>query len=286
MTTNESNYSCLEQTSMPKQPEPATISQPQDYTVSDEQKQFLNVERLTLARKVLQAGHAHAPNIEALILKQIEGSQRDNPNSTCHHLPTSLMEFALTVASQPQNYIVGDEEELKRLILARKVMETHHLHLPNPNALAQKRIQALERNFAFTKQDPRLSDTSTPVDQPSVEASVAAPADTSPSNSRQHRFTLTAAFFAASNDVGTCMFRPLSLLFDQNKKHCTELEHFRHSSGACRSVSFAADAIRWTQFSDVEGSWLTLGLHEDLKTLYLVFEKQADMLDFLTRIRW
>ena len=70
--------------------------------VSDEQEQLLNAKSLTLARKVLQVGHVHAPSVEALILKQMEASQRNNPNHTCHKLPTSLEQVALTVVSQPQ----------------------------------------------------------------------------------------------------------------------------------------------------------------------------------------
>ncbi len=164
MTISKSNYTCLEQTSM---------------TVSDEQEQLLNVKRLTLAGKVLQAGHVHAPSVEALILKQIEASQRNNPNHTCHKLPTSLEQVALTVVSQPQKYIVGDGEELKHLVLARKVMETRHLHLPTFNALSLKRIEALEQNITIKKQDPRPSRTSILMDQPSAEPSIAALADTS-----------------------------------------------------------------------------------------------------------
>jgi hypothetical protein len=195
------------------------------------------------------------------------------------------MMVALVVVSQPQNYHVGDGEELKRLVLARNVMETRHLHLPTFNALFLERMEALERNITSTKQDPHPSDISIPMDQPSSEAPITTPTDTSFSKSRHYCVALTAAFITMSNDGGTRMFGPLSLLFDQEKKQYTVLEHSRTSSETCRSVSFAADAILWTQFSDVEGDWLTLGLHKYSKTLYLVFEKQVDMLDFLTRIR-
>jgi len=128
----------------------------------------------------------------------MKASQRNNTNHTCHNLPTSLEQVALTVVSQPQKYIVGDGEELKHLVLARKVMESRHLHLPTFNALSLKRIEALEQNIAIEKQDPGPSRTSIPMDQPSAEPSIAAPADTSFSKSRQYRFALTCAFITKS----------------------------------------------------------------------------------------
>lgn len=165
-------------------------------------------------------------------------------------------------------------------------METCQLHLLNMKALSLRRIEALERNMASTKQDPCPSDTSIPVDQRSAEASVAAPADTSFSNSGPHDFALKCAFIKARNDAGTCMFGPLSQLFDQDKKQYTMLEHSRLPCETCRSFSFAADALCSSRFSDLEGNWVVLGLQKDRKRLYLAFKEQVDMLDFLTKIQW
>ena len=278
MTTNQINYTRLEQSLMlTKQPEPTIKYQPQECIVSSELEQLLNVERLMLD---------HAPDIEALILKQMKALQRKDLNNTCRNLPKSLKEFALEVACQPQNRIFDDEEELKRLVLAREAIETCHLHLINIKALTFKRIEALELSIAFTKQDPRHSNTTTPVAKPSAEASVAAPAYSSSSNLRPHRFALKYAFIKSRNDAGRCLFGPLSLLLDQEKKQYTMLEHSRRSGETCRSFSFAADAISSSKFSDVEGNWLVLNLDKDGKTVYVTFEEQVDMLDFLTRIRW
>lgn len=137
--------------------------------------------------------------------------------------------------------------------------------------------------MASTKQDPC---SSTPVDQRSAEASIAAPADTSFPNSGSHHFALKRAFIKARNDADKCMIGPLSLLFDQDKKQYRMLEHSRLPSETCRSFSFAADAICSSKFSDVEGNWVVLGLHKGRKTLYLAFKEQVDMLGFLTKIRW
>lgn len=279
MTTNGSNCTCHERTSTYKQPEPTIDFQRQNCIVNDEQEQLPILERLTRARKLLQAGHVPAPSIEALILKRIKALQQQNPNHTCHDMPTNLKEIASAVVSQPESYVVGDEEELKRLVLAREVIETLHLHLSNIDALTLERIEALERNIAFKEQDLCPPDVLMPTGQPS-EALIATSAENS-SYTRQYRVALSSAFITASNEAGTCMFGPLSLLFDQDKKQYKVLEH---SHG--RSISFAADAILWTKFSDVEGSWLELGLDKYSKTLYMAFEKHVDMLDFLTRIRW
>lgn len=276
MTTSHPNYTCLKQTSTLQQLAPAIESQPQS-CIGHGKEPFLKIERLTLAR---------APNIEALILNQMEALQRKDPSHTCYDLTTSLKEFESGNEFQPQKHIVGGEEELKRRVLACKKIEICQLHLHNIKALTWKQIGALERNIPFAKQILCSSDTSRPANQASAEASVVAPADNSFSKSTPRGFALKCAFIRAQGDAGTCMFGPLALLFDQNKKQYMMFEHSRGPNETCRSFSFAADAICSSKFSDVEGNWTVLNLDNDRKTLYLAFKAHVDMLEFLTRIRW
>lgn len=276
MTTNSPNYTCLKQTSTLQQLEYAIDSQPQD-CIRHGKKEFLNFERLTLAR---------APNIEALILNQMEALQRKDLSHTCHDLATSLKEFESGIESQPQKHIVGGEEELKRRVLACKKIEICQLHLHNIEALTWKQIGALERNIPFAKQIPGPPDTSIPANQPSAEASVVAPTGTLFPKSTPRGYALKCAFIKSRTDAGTCMFGPLSLLFDQDKKQYTMFEHSRGPNEACRSFSFPAESIYSSKFTDVEGNWMVVGLENDGKTLYMVFKEHVGMLDFLTRIRW